>query len=77
MASLSLVAVLENNQLPRRLSTPKGPSLLLNALLAHDIYTSVFRNPFYFLDDNLENVPTGFEVDRSLNKIYSLALDCK
>ncbi|KFY69893.1 hypothetical protein V499_09645 [Pseudogymnoascus sp. VKM F-103] len=77
MASLSLVAVVENNQLPGGLSTSKGPSLLLNALLAHDVYTSLFRSPFYFLNDNLEYWPTGGGLDGSLNKIYGIALDCK
>jgi protein-tyrosine-phosphatase len=77
MASLSRVAVVENNQLPRGLSTPKGPSLLLNALLAHDVYTSLFRSPFFFLNDDLEHGPTGDGLDDSLNKIYGLALACK
>ena len=77
MASLSHVAVVENNQLPGGLSTPKGPSLLLNALLAHDVYTSLFRAPFFFLNDNLEYGPTGDGLDVPLNKIYGLALACK
>ncbi|KFY46822.1 hypothetical protein V495_02243 [Pseudogymnoascus sp. VKM F-4514 (FW-929)] len=75
MASLSRVAVVENNQLPGGLSTPKGPSLLLNALLAHDVYTSLFRSPFYFLNDNIECWPRRGGLDGSLNKIYRLALD--
>ncbi|KAH8650614.1 hypothetical protein BGZ60DRAFT_421435 [Tricladium varicosporioides] len=74
MADLSRVAVVENNQLPRGLSTPKGPSLLLNALLAHDVYMSLFRSPFFFLNDELECRPTGDKLDDSLNKIYGLAL---
>ncbi|KAH8804544.1 hypothetical protein F5884DRAFT_796458, partial [Xylogone sp. PMI_703] len=47
---LSHVVIIENGQLPRGLSTPKSSGMLLNALLAHDIYTSLFRNPFVFLD---------------------------
>ncbi|RDL35848.1 Uncharacterized protein BP5553_06460 [Venustampulla echinocandica] len=74
LAALSRVAVVENNQLPRGLSTPKGPSLLLNALLAHDVYTSLFRSPFFFLNDGLEYGPAGDGLDDSLNKIYGLAL---
>lgn len=77
MANLSRVAVIENNQLPGGLLTPKGPSLLLNALLAHDLYTFLFQSPFYFLNGDLEDVPTGLGVDDSLNEIYRLALDCK
>ena len=77
MASLSRVAVVENNQLPGGLSTPKGPSLLLNALLAHDVYTSLFQTPFFFLNDDLEYGPTGGGLDVPLNKIYGLALACK
>jgi hypothetical protein len=77
MASLSQVAVVENNQLPGGLSTRKGLSLLLNALLAHDVYTSFFRNPFFFLNNDLEYGSMGDEPDSSLNKIYGLALACK
>jgi len=40
LKDLSYVALLENNQLPQGLSTPKSPSLLLNSLLAHDIFTN-------------------------------------
>jgi hypothetical protein len=77
MASLSCVVVFENNQLPRGLSTPKGPSLLLNALLAHDVYASLFGNPFFFLNGNLKHGPVGDGLDNSLKKIYNLALACK
>lgn len=77
MASLSCVVVFENNQLPRGLSTPKGPSLLLNALLAHDVYASLFVNPFFFLNGNLKDGPVGDGLDNSLKKIYNLALACK
>ena len=77
MASLSRVAVVENNHLPNGLSTPKGPSLFLNALLAHDVYVSLFRNPFFFLNGRLEYGPTGDGLDASLDKIYGLARVCK
>jgi hypothetical protein len=77
IASLSHVAVVENNQPPRGLSTSKGPSLLLNALLAHDVYTSLFQSPFFFLHDDLKYIPTEDKLDDSLNKIYDLAQACK
>lgn len=44
------VAKIEDNQLPEGLSTTsRSLMLLLNALLAHSIYTSFFRSPFFFL----------------------------
>jgi hypothetical protein len=77
MKDLSHVVLLENNQLPQGLSTPKSPSLLLNALLAHDLYTNIFRNPFFFLKDGL-----GYDLPRAgpedtLDEIYQSAQACK
>lgn len=76
MATLSRVAVVDSNQLPRGLSTPKGQSLLLNAFLAHDVYTSLFASPFFFLKYNLDlgHGVAGDGMDDSLNKIYGLGL---
>jgi hypothetical protein len=49
LEDLSEVAVLENEGLPGGLTTPKSPALLLNALLAHHLFTTLFRSPFFFL----------------------------
>ncbi|TAQ85420.1 hypothetical protein B7494_g6249 [Chlorociboria aeruginascens] len=48
---LSDVVKMENGGIPPALSTPKSPALLLNALVAHDVYLSFFVNPFFFLSD--------------------------
>ena len=71
------MVLLENNQLPRGLSTPKSSSLLLNALLAHNVYTTIFRNPFFFLNNRLRhNLPRARPED-TLDDIYHLAQACK
>jgi hypothetical protein len=77
MKDLSCVVLLENNELPKGLSTPKSPSLLLNALLAHDVYTNLFRNPFFFLEDGLGHDLPRAGLDDILDKIYHLAQACK
>jgi hypothetical protein len=69
MESLSQVAVLEKGELPRGLLTPKSPALLLNALLAHHLYTTTFQNPFFFLD--------RIGTSELLHKIYELAQNCR
>jgi hypothetical protein len=77
LESLSNVAVLENRQLPRGLSTPKSPALLLNALPAHHLYTTIFRSPFCFLVNARGNDSCqagGFEL---LRWIYEQAQNCK
>jgi hypothetical protein len=77
MNGLSTVVLLQENQLPQGLSTSRTPALLLNALLAHDIYTNLFRNPFFFLKDGLgDNLPrTGLE--QILHRIYFMAQACE
>jgi hypothetical protein len=74
---LSYVVLLENNQLPQGLSTPKSPSLLLNALLAHDIYTTIFRSPFFFFNDGLGHELPRAATEDTLNKFYKIAQKCK
>ena len=46
--------VLENDAVTSGLKTKKGASLILSALVAHDLFTKVFASPFFFLDDGLE-----------------------
>jgi hypothetical protein len=77
LKDLSYVALLENNQLPQGLSTPKSPSLLLNALLAHDIFSTIFRNPFFFLNDGLGHELPRAAPEDTLNEIYKMAQNCK
>jgi hypothetical protein len=77
MKGLSTVVLLENNLLPQGLSTPKSPSLLLNALLAHDVYANIFRNPFFFLNDGFGHDLPRTGAENILNYIYGLMQNCK
>jgi hypothetical protein len=47
--------------------------LLLNALLAHNVYTSFFRSPFFFLENNDENTLSKTRPDGILEDIYQIA----
>jgi len=77
MNGLSTVVLLQENQLPQGLSTPRTPALLLNALLAHDVYMNLFRNPFFFLKDGLgDNLP-GTGLEQILHRIYFMAQACE
>lgn len=71
LESLQYVVALQTSELPGtlpdRLGHGEGLTVLLNALLAHTIYTEVFRNPFYCL---------GSE-GQFLNNMYHTFLDCK
>ncbi|KAM0141125.1 hypothetical protein ACHAO1_001901 [Botrytis cinerea] len=51
--ALTSVVLLENGNLPQGLSAKKSPSLLLTALLAHHIYKTLFKSPFFFINDNM------------------------
>jgi hypothetical protein len=77
MGDLSHVVLLEDGQLPHGLSSPKTPSLLLNALLAHDVYKNLFRNPFFFLEDDAGDDLLGDGPGKTLGFIYHLMQDCK
>jgi hypothetical protein len=77
LKNLSHVAVIKNNELPRGLSEPKSPVLLLNALLAHHLYTAMFRSPFFFFDDGLGKDSPVTSDGALLREIYQLAQDCK
>ncbi|KFZ02939.1 hypothetical protein V502_11373 [Pseudogymnoascus sp. VKM F-4520 (FW-2644)] len=70
MNDLAEVCVLRSDSLPEGLTSSKSPGLLLNALLAHHVYTVLFKDPFFFLNNGLGDVPkTG--LDSLLNEIYS------
>ncbi|KAK2855715.1 hypothetical protein FQN49_004911 [Arthroderma sp. PD_2] len=83
LCNLSKVLTLsENGIIPGTLRSGKMerklPSILLNALVAHDVYTQVFDDPFYFLGQNdgpddqdslsVDGTPL---VNETLNKIYA------
>lgn len=71
MQALTNVAPIENSQLPEGLSTTaRSPMLLLNALLAHSIYTSFFRSPFFFLGNNDANAPSNVRPEAILEDVY-------
>jgi DNA gyrase/topoisomerase IV subunit A len=68
---LAEVCVLTNDGLPEGLTSSKSPALLLNALLAHHVYTTLFKNPFFFLGNGLGDVLPKSGLDSLLNEIYS------
>ncbi|PMD38633.1 hypothetical protein L207DRAFT_429984 [Hyaloscypha variabilis F] len=74
MQDLANVALVENGQLPDGLSTiARSPMLLLNALLAHSVYTSFFRSPFFFLGNNDPNAVSNARPEQILEDIYERA----
>ena len=78
MQDLAHVALVENGQLPDGLSTiARSPMLLLNALLAHSVYTSFFRSPFFFLGNNDPNAASNARPERRLENIYERAQEGK
>jgi len=74
---LSDVVRLDEGCLPPGLATSKSPSLLLNALLAHDIYKTIFGNPFFFLRDQLDYEPPRLPPDEKFNEMYQWMLSGK
>ncbi len=78
MEDLGNVALIENGQLPEGLSaTAKSPMLLLNALLAHSVYTSFFRSPFFFLGNNDGDSQSNGKPEGILEDIYGKGRKCK
>lgn len=71
---LSNVVRLDEGRLPPGLTTSKTPSLLLNAVLAHDVYKTIFENPFFFLRDQLDYEPPRLSPDEKFNMIYHCML---
>ena len=71
MRYLEPVVLVENNTLPVGLSTAaRSPILLLNALLAHSVYTGFFQRPFFsFKDPDVESSAPG-EQENNLESIY-------
>ncbi|KAF7862486.1 hypothetical protein EAF04_007359 [Stromatinia cepivora] len=60
------VMVFTETEFPRGLHPEKASKLLLTALLSHNIYWSIFSNPFFFLGDS----------SSSLNSFYSIGQSC-
>lgn len=77
MGELSSVVVMSNNQLPSGLNTTKSAILLLNALVAHSMFTSFFRSPFFFLDDGFGIDSQETKLEEAFNEIYRRAQECK
>lgn len=76
--ALEHVVVFEHGELPQGLSSRKVPALLLSALLAHDIYTTIFRDPFFFL--GIVDLGGGYEKTlfrQGLEETYRQGLACK
>lgn len=77
MDYLSNVVALQDDQLPAGLATPKSPALLLNALLTHTLYSSLFRSPFFFLEEIYEDSLENIDIAGGLEQIYEMAQKCK
>jgi hypothetical protein len=77
--SLSNVVRLDGGRLPPGLTTTtsKTPSLLLNALLAHDVYKTLFENPFFFFNDQLDYEKPRLAADAKFSQIYQSMLGGK
>ena len=71
LENLANVCVLTNGALPEELAFLKSPALLLNALLAHNVYMTLFTNPFFFLGNGLRDIPLQSGLDSMLNELYS------
>ncbi|PMD45821.1 hypothetical protein L207DRAFT_419762 [Hyaloscypha variabilis F] len=70
LKDLAEVCELTNDGLPEELTSPRSPALLLNALLSHHIYTTLFKNPFFFLENGLGNDLPQSGLDSLLNEVY-------
>jgi hypothetical protein len=70
MRALDNVCVLTGEDLPNDLISSKSMALLLNALLAHDVFTIFFRHSFLFLAEDFHN-GSRVNLSLSLNEIYS------
>jgi hypothetical protein len=74
MQDLANVVLFENGQFPGGLSTTaRSPMLLLNALLAHSVYTSFFRSPFFILGKNEGKSTSTVRPESVLEDIYERA----
>ncbi|KAG4415112.1 hypothetical protein IFR04_011749 [Cadophora malorum] len=73
MDHLSNVVVLQNDQLPAGLTTPKSPALLLNALFSHMLYSNLLRSPFFFLEEIPRDGLKKTSVAETLEGIYKMA----
>ncbi|KAF4634010.1 hypothetical protein G7Y89_g4106 [Cudoniella acicularis] len=70
MYNLGEVCLLENDKVPEGLHSSRSIPLLLNALLAHGVYMSLFRNPFFFLEDGHGDTLPRPGLDCQLEDIY-------
>ncbi|KAH8808654.1 hypothetical protein F5884DRAFT_636787, partial [Xylogone sp. PMI_703] len=74
MQELEEVVLRDNHMLPIGLSSaPRAPMLLLNALLSHKVYSSFFRNPFFFLKDGNGDDLSKVGLENEFERIYLLA----
>jgi hypothetical protein len=70
MKDLANICVLTNDKIPEGLSSAKPSFLLLNALLAHHVYTALFETPFFFLANGLGGGLSTSGLDSLLNEMY-------
>ncbi|TGO89504.1 hypothetical protein BPOR_0106g00120 [Botrytis porri] len=65
----------DDNTLPNGLvRSKKKPGLLLNALLSHGIYTTLFRSPFFFAERNIEGQSSRLDCRDGLEEVYDYGI---
>ncbi|KAF7872009.1 uncharacterized protein EAF02_009114 [Botrytis sinoallii] len=69
---LSKVMVFKNDVLPEGLPQKRAKKFLLEALLAHHLFTDVFSSPFSFLGDESTSLDFIYEKGLSCMHVYSI-----
>ncbi|PQE13093.1 hypothetical protein CJF30_00003003 [Rutstroemia sp. NJR-2017a BBW] len=70
--ALAQVVRFEGRQISQEVRSLRSSTLLLNALLSHDVYMSLFRNPFFIFSEDMtaEHPSPGTRLDNMLGEIY-------
>ncbi|PQE32768.1 kinesin heavy chain protein [Rutstroemia sp. NJR-2017a WRK4] len=70
--ALAQVVRFEGCQISEEVRSLRSSTLLLNALLSHDVYTSLFRNPFFIFSEDLgaEHPFPGTGLNSMLGELY-------
>jgi hypothetical protein len=77
--ALAKVVRFESRQISEEVRSLRSPTLLLNALLTHDVYMCFFRNPFFIFseDPSTEHHLPRPRLDSMLGEIYQRTQRCK
>jgi hypothetical protein len=77
--ALAQVVRFDDHRISEEVNSLRSPVLLLNALLTHDVYLSLFRNPFFIFSEDLgaEHPFPGTGLDSMLGELYQRTQRCK